>query len=100
MSGSAGGGYTLTADGAMGGATTFSLLDDTGELALVLGGTGKTWTADTTVIFTGKTGGDSILGEQNGVADDSVTNSANVNLTVKGNSTDFLWTNNCWWYWY
>ena len=88
--GSAGGGYTLTADGAMGGATTFSLLDDTGELALVLGGTGKTWTADTTVIFTGKAGGDGILGEQNGVADDSVTNSANVNLTVKGNSTDFL----------
>ena len=90
--GSAGGGYTLTADGAMGGATTFSLLDDTGELALVLGGTGKTWTADTTVIFTGKNNGDGILGEDNGVADDSVTNSANVNLTVKGNGDDFLAT--------
>ena len=83
-------GSTLTADGAMGGATTFSLLDDTGEIALVLGGTGKTWTADTTVIFTGKNNGDGILGEDNGVADDSVTNSANVNLTVKGNGDDFL----------
>jgi len=86
----AGVGSSLTADGAMGGATTFSLLDDTGEIALVLGGVGKTWTADTTVIFTGKNNGDGILGEDNGVADDSVTNSANVNLTVKGNADDFL----------
>ena len=89
--GSDGGGYTVTADGAMGGATTFSLLDDTGELALVLGGSGKTWTADTTVLFTGKNNGDG-TGEDNGVADDSVTNSANVNLTIKGNGDDFLAT--------
>jgi Ca2+-binding RTX toxin-like protein len=87
----AGTGSSLTADGAMGGATTFSLLDDTGEINLILGGVGKAWTADTTVIFTSKAAGyGGGIGENNGVADDKVTNSANVNLTVKGNGSDFL----------
>ena len=49
------GAITLTADGAMGGATTF-LINDANTQILTLGGaaTGKTWTPDTTVTFTSR----------------------------------------------
>ncbi len=73
------GAINITADGDMGGATSFKI-DSASAQILTLGGTGKTWTADTTVTVTD-------VGATNNKA---IINSANVGLTVKGNTTDVV----------
>jgi len=71
------GAINITADGAMGDATTF-LINDAGAQILTLGGAGKTWTPDTIVSITAATATQNKL----------ITNSANVDLTVKVVDTD------------
>ena len=73
------GAINITADGDMGGATQFTI-DSASAQILTLGGTGKTWTADTVVKVTD-------VGATNNKA---IINSANVGLTVKGNTTDVV----------
>ena len=68
------GAHDITANGALGDATTFSLANGGQNLLTLSAG----WTADTTVLITG-----------DATNNDSITNSANVSLTVKGNADDF-----------
>ena len=68
------GAHNITANGALGDATTFSLANGGQNLLTLSAG----WTADTTVLITG-----------DATNNDSIVNSANVNLTVKGNADDF-----------
>jgi Ca2+-binding RTX toxin-like protein len=69
------GGEDITAAGSLGGATTFSFANAGDNILTTSAG----WTADTTVIITGDASSNA----------DSVVNSANVTLTVKGNGADF-----------
>ena len=73
------GAINTTADGAMGGATTF-LINDAGAQILTLGGAaaGKSWTPDTVVSIAAGTASENKL----------IANSANVGLTVKVTGAD------------
>ena len=68
------GAQDITADGALGGAQIFNLANGGQNLLTLNPG----WTGDTTVLIT-----------TDATNNDSITNNANVNLTVKGNANDF-----------
>jgi len=73
------GDFDLTVTGTVGGASTFDLTDAAQNLLILQSAAlGGVYSADTVVNITGDTD-----------SDDSITNSANVTLTVKGTGADF-----------